>query len=1152
MLKQGLLAFLLVFPLSHLSAQILIEQGSLKGFLLGEAPGCNYDNYVSHIVEGIAQPGFNDYNPLDPQSDGFGECIALSEDDAELLATFKDLFIHCVRGNFVEAESLRVAELSDYPYRLVHLTDPFDAKEYYLFREELDSSYVDENELPDPEDDEIGSFNYGWGLYVFATVADNPRVLVEMPHPNDDYISPGIGFDFFNTIGAGALFINGAGREVVWTEQAGYNNSKSLSDPTRNGYHIFQMAHEAFIDYYLDEVLTEMPFAIQVHSYDTQGRNLPGAIIAPRYNDFTINLPLFDWSGIIGGVIDRTSIPVHPVGVIGNQEPVAIEAFYGSNSLPRLVVLDSILVEHEIPRPSELFGYSANRQVNYRSDDFTPCTDHEWIMHVEFDELPNCVEDTTETSFYTEPGFPLTWRNFEPVVSYYHPVAVNLETSLVTMATYNDTLPPVPPTVFHITELGPEEVLLGWNRARDPSFASYRLYYDSSADVDTLSSYYDSDDFSSFCAQTTETVTIVDLIPGETIYLRLAAVDRFDQLSALTPTLAVTPEDTEPAEISITGSDGNHRLWWQADSGIVNAVLTDNYAGVDGSALQYRRDWNQDDDYSDPGEEWATLPTQPDSTWIEASYSFGFAEAPVGDHFELRARDTNLADWVYTGSDGEEGIEDDWQIFIDLDPPATPLDLMAGEIGWDIWVDLTWTPVDEDPTFASYLLYYAFEEQPDSNSNFFDSSDFSELADPGTDSLRVDGLEQYGSYWLAMAARDWAGNISALSIPVNVTLPPESSPFIFSSIEIVADDNGNGVAEAGETVELNISLENTGTGNYSVVNGLLSTEVLFLELQEATAEFPGFAPGEVETSLSPFRLSVDAEAPVIFMENLNLQLTFDDIIKNIEVPFDGGMRELYYSYDVETDTAGWIHTGADGWEDQWHQSEEQSSSPVTSWKCGDDGNGDYSNHLDARLISPPLQLYPFSQLSIMHRIEAEVHSSNPDSAYDGGIVEISLDDGESWSELIPVGAGYNSWFRWFSGDNPATHPFVPGTPCFSGSFDWREDIFDLAACADSLVLLRFRFGSDDGVAREGWFLDDIALYGAVPLIPLSTLTIQFVVPDAVIISWEPHPQATGYRIYRSSIPWSGFELLTETGQSSFTTSIDGADAWFYRVTWLSD
>ncbi len=1151
MFKKGLLTFIFLFLLSQLHAEILIEQGSLQGFLLGEAPGCSYDNYVSHIVEGIADPGYNDYSPLDPQSDGFGECQVLDEDDAELLGTFKELFGHCVRGDFAQAESLRIAELAGYPFRLVHLSDPFDLKEYFLFREELDSSYVDENNLPEPDDDEIGSFNYGWGLYVFAVLPERPQITVEIPHPNDDYISPGIGYDHFSTLGAGALFVNGAGREVRWTEHAGYNNNKSLSDPTRNGYHIFQMAHEAFIDYYLDEVITVQPLAIQVHSYDTEGRDHPAVIVAPHRYDRTYNLPLFDWSGIIGGFIDRTSIPVHPAGIFGNPEPVAIEDFYGSNSLPHLVVLDSSMVEHEIPRPAELLGYSGNMQFNYRIDEFSTCTDQEWLCHLELDELPNCLSDTTEAEFYAEPGYPVTWRNYENAVDFYHPVAANLDDALTEMAAYPDTLAPIPPVNLAVVDYNIDWVHLSWDRAADPFFTSYRIYYDSVSPVDTLSSFWDSSDYSALCLQYTTELLIEDLVPGELIYIRLAAINHSGRLSAFSNQIAFIPNDIEPPLITVIGPDVGPWFWWQEDSSSVAAILTDNIA-VDGSALQYRRDWNQNGDYDDPGEEWDSVPPQPDSSWIAVSYAFGFEEIPTGGSFELRARDINQADWVYSGTSDQEGIQDDWQIFIDLVPPVTPLDLAAGEIGWDVWFDLTWTPIAEDSTFASYLLYYALEEQPDSNSSFLDSGNFSELASLETGSLRIDCLEQYGSYWVAIAARDWAGNISTLSIPVNVTLPPESSPLIFNSIEVVADDNGNGVAEAGETVEFTVSLENTGTGSYSSINGVLSTEVEFLELLEATAEFPGFAPGGVETCLTSFILGVGVDGPAMFIENLNLQVTFDDMIRNIVVPFAGGVRELYYSYDVETDTAGWTHSGADGWNDQWHQSEEQYNSPVTSWKCGDDGNGDYSNHMDARLVSPSLQLHQFSQLSIMHSTEAEVHSSNPDSAYDGGIVEISLDNGESWNLLVPEGAGYNSWFRWFSGDNPATHPFIPGTPCFSGSFDWREDIFDLAAYADSSVLLRFRFGSDDGVVREGWYLDDIALYGAAPPLSQLSIDIQFTPPATITINWEPHPEAALYRIYHSADPWTGFELLTETGQSFFTTAVEDASARYYRVTWLTD
>lgn len=1152
MLNRLLLSILLLLPLSELTAEIITEQGSLKGFLLGEAPGCSYDNYVSHVVEGIADEGFNDYNPLDPQSDGFGNCVVLDEDDDQLLATFKELFSHCMRGDFTEAELLRETELSSYPYQLVRLLDTLQQAEYYLLREELDSSFVDENELPGPEDDEVGSFNFGWGLYIFAAGATNSRVLVEVPHPNDDYLSPQIGFDCFTTIGAGALFVSGAGREVVWTGHGGYNNSKSLSDPTRNGWHLFQMAHEAFFDYFVDEVSGASPLTVQVHSYDTEGRdNFPEVIIAPHYSDHVMNLPIFDWSGEIGGFIDRTAIPVHPAGVIGNAEPVAIEAFYGTNSSPRLVVIDSSLTEHELPNPGNLFGYPGNQQITYRYDLVTPCSDDEWLLHLEFDELPTSIGDSSEAAFYAEPGFPLTWQNFAPVVDYFHPVAANLEGALAAMTVYTDTFPPTPPANLRVLQLEPDWVLLGWDRARDPHFASYRLYYDSTAAVDQLSSYYDSGDISSLCAQTTTSVRINDLISEDSYFFRLAAIDLKDSLSALTAVLPVTPTDIEPVTITIGGSAGDPWLWWQSDSGMVHAVLTDNYAGVDGSALQYRRDWDQDEDYTDPGEEWITLSPRPDSTWIAATYTFGFAGPPAGGRFELRARDKNLAEWVYSGTDAAEGIEDDWQVFIDSDPPATPLELTVGEIGWDSWVDLTWDPIAADSTFESYLIFYAFEQQPDSSSSYLDRLSFSELADPARDSLRIDCLDQYGSYWLSIAVRDWAGNLSPLSAPLPVILPPTSSPFAFLSLNISADDNGNGIPEAGETVEFSVTLENRGTGYYPNVSGQLSTEAEFLELLVASAAFPGFTPGGTGTSLSPFRLRVTADAPGIFSTSLNLQLTFDQLVREVSVPFEGGVRELYYSYDAET-ASDWIHSAASGWNDQWHLSYEDYQSPVASWKCGDNGDGDYSGHLDAGLTSPPLQLLPDTQLSFRHRLQAETQSSHADSAYDGAVVELSLDNGYSWSLLEPLGEGYNAWFSFLSGDNPATHPFTPGIPCFSGSIDWREELIDLAAYADSTVYLRFRFGSDNSVQAEGWYLDDIALYGATPTLSVLTISIQYFTSSVVTISWEPHPDAIGYRVYRSSDPWSGFELLAETGEWSFSTSVAGADAWFYQVSWLTE
>ncbi|HJM46768.1 MAG TPA: hypothetical protein QGH56_02955, partial [Candidatus Marinimicrobia bacterium] len=52
-----------ILTLSVVYGEIIEETGSLKEFLAGTQEGIAYDNFISHISEGIADPGYNDYGP---------------------------------------------------------------------------------------------------------------------------------------------------------------------------------------------------------------------------------------------------------------------------------------------------------------------------------------------------------------------------------------------------------------------------------------------------------------------------------------------------------------------------------------------------------------------------------------------------------------------------------------------------------------------------------------------------------------------------------------------------------------------------------------------------------------------------------------------------------------------------------------------------------------------------------------------------------------------------------------------------------------------------------------------------------------------------------------------------------------------------------
>ena len=89
--------------------------------------------------------------------------------------------------------------------------------------------------------------------------------------------------------------------------------------------------------------------------------------------------------------------------------------------------------------------------------------------------------------------------------------------------------------------------------------------------------------------------------------------------------------------------------------------------------------------------------------------------------------------------------------------------------------------------------------------------------------------------------------------------------------------------------------------------------------------------------------------------------------------------------------------------------------------------------------------------------------------FDGGLVQISTDDGQSWEALTPQG-GYPSTIS-----QPGNAcGFPSGTGVFTGTdLNWTDWQFDLTSHAGQAIKLRWSFGTDGGVTGPGWWLDDI-------------------------------------------------------------------------------
>ena len=126
------------------------------------------------------------------------------------------------------------------------------------------------------------------------------------------------------------------------------------------------------------------------------------------------------------------------------------------------------------------------------------------------------------------------------------------------------------------------------------------------------------------------------------------------------------------------------------------------------------------------------------------------------------------------------------------------------------------------------------------------------------------------------------------------------------------------------------------------------------------------------------------------------------------------------------------------------------------------------------LFSNPIIPGTVSTLSFWHYYSTE-------STFDGGVVEISTDNGVTWQDLGPYMTqnGYNSSIDpgFFRAGWPSTASSLANRNAFTGSSGGQfvQTSVSLGSFAGKTALIRFRFASDNVNGGDGWYIDDILL-----------------------------------------------------------------------------
>jgi hypothetical protein len=139
-----------------------------------------------------------------------------------------------------------------------------------------------------------------------------------------------------------------------------------------------------------------------------------------------------------------------------------------------------------------------------------------------------------------------------------------------------------------------------------------------------------------------------------------------------------------------------------------------------------------------------------------------------------------------------------------------------------------------------------------------------------------------------------------------------------------------------------------------------------------------------------------------------------------------------------------LESGLTGWTGAWGLTTTQSHSPSSSMTDSPSGNyTDYAHTVVTLSNSIDLSSAESADLSFWHRYDTE-------TGYDFCIVEVSDDGGSSWTEV----ASYSGL-----------------------QTDWAEILIDITEYAGTDGFkVRFILDSDGWVTRDGWYVDDVAIF----------------------------------------------------------------------------
>jgi hypothetical protein len=320
------------------------------------------------------------------------------------------------------------------------------------------------------------------------------------------------------------------------------------------------------------------------------------------------------------------------------------------------------------------------------------------------------------------------------------------------------------------------------------------------------------------------------------------------------------------------------------------------------------------------------------------------------------------------------------------------------------------------------------------------------------------------------------------------------------------------------------------------VTASLATSDPFVTITDASASY-GTMPAGGSVLGDGFGVSVLPSAPDGHVVTLRLHFSAtealcasdDDITLRVTTGHAG--CAVAENFDV---SPGWTiaNSTTGGWAFGPPLGNDDANGPASAFSganvYGTNLAGPYATNADYQLITGPYDLRGIRNAVLSYR-----RWLDNEPGADLASVDLSADGGANW---LPLSSG------------------------FGYGEGWEAEAIDIASAATGWQDIRFRFRlrSDAATVRSGFYLDDLRVCGE--LLAKAPNGVGFSVRVAKVgndlrIDWTPpaldpaHDLATGYRVYRSAVPATGFTNVVQTSSTYSVWPNEAASAatWFYLV-----